>query len=572
MESRIAVKQDLFRQVLILDKARIFSRLRSRHAAVTHKTKGKPTLSALLTRSINDPSIKPRGNLARARLVEVRSQVSRLSDAFEKIETAHDDQTSSSLFIDSMEDLLVQAYEFDTEKLRIVLQTSSSIDPTLKTFLPQAVSKLGRYYCITCDLVNAARSSQYTLFRRISIEALEEHVLDTAFAADGSIDFDEVLRRLNDLSPQRPHWQHLSGSLPLARTKFQSRISNHLTPWKVHAEIQLLFYYEHNPDIPHPRIICSSKSACYLCDLFIKLHGKFHIPRTHGRLYDRWILPEPPNDQSPTSEPTFLLIERFNLALEAKILQTLNSIRPPRRHPNESVLHLREPWSSTSTISQTEPGQTTANTLDSAHYNTSGERQEPSSRPPIFTKPNSPYTTTPDNTTHATQEPSTLQETLNPQRSSPERQASATSPTPNPTPQFLSQGETSYHQLTRSNPTVTVLTAGISLHLSWDWPRTRTEPPNAITAPARDSCWVQVTSLAPGPLSTAADSMSMSEKIIDLDSLGVSQDKTVPDGAAFASRPLRIRTGRRQHTLVVLRYSFEDPRRGGKLDSAGVVC
>ena len=567
MESRIAVRQDLFRQVLILDKARIFSRLRSRHAAVTRKTKGKPTLSALLSRSVNDPSIKPRGKLAKARLVEVRSQVNRFSDAFEKAETAHDDQTSSSLFIDSMEDLLVQAYEFDTEKLRIVLQTSSSIDPTLKTFLPQAVSKLGRYYCITCDLVNAARSSQYTLFRRISIEALEEHVLDTAFAADGSIDFDEVLRRLNGLSPQRPHWQHLSGSLPLARTKFQSRISNHLTPWKVHAEIQLLFYYEHNPDIPHPRIICSSKSACYLCDLFIRLHGKFHIPRTHGRLYDRWILPEPPNDQSPASEPTFLLIERFNLVLEAKILQTLNNIRLPRRHPNESVLHLREPWSSTSTISQTEPGQTTVNPLDSTYYNTLGERQEePSSEPPNSAKPNSPYTTTPDNTTYATQEPSALQETLNPQRSSHERQASATSSTPNPTTQHLSQGETSYHQLTRSNATVTVLTAGISLHLSWDWPRA--EPTNAITAAARDSCWVQVTSLAPGPLSPAGDEMS---EPIDLDTLGVSQDKTVPDGSAFGSRPLGIRTGRLRHTLVVLRYSFEDPRRGGKLDGAGVV-
>jgi hypothetical protein len=38
----------------------------------------------------------------------------------------------------------------------------------------------------------------------------------------------------------------------------------------VHAEIQLLFYHEkHPPKIP-PRIICSSKKACFLCNLFIK--------------------------------------------------------------------------------------------------------------------------------------------------------------------------------------------------------------------------------------------------------------------------------------------------------------
>ena len=48
----------------------------------------------------------------------------------------------------------------------------------------------GRYYCITCDLINAARSSQYTLFRRISIQAMEKPYLDMAFIADHSAGFD----------------------------------------------------------------------------------------------------------------------------------------------------------------------------------------------------------------------------------------------------------------------------------------------------------------------------------------------------------------------------------------------
>ena len=534
----------------MLDKARIFSRLRSRHAAVTRKTKGKPTLSALLSRSIDDPSIKPHGELAEARSVKARSQANRFSKAFEKIETTHDNYTSSSLFIDSMEDLLIQAYHFDTRNLQNVLKTSSSIDPTLKTFLPQAISKLGRYYCITCDLINAARSSQYTIFKRISIEALEEPVLDTAFAADGSTDFDEVLRRITSPSPQQPHWQYLSGSLPSARTKFQSRVSNYVTPWKIHAEIQLLSYYEHNPDIPHPRVICSSKSACYLCDLFIKLHGKFHIPRTHGRLYDRWILPEPPSDQSPASERTFQLIERFNFALEAKILQTLIDIRLPCRHPNESVLHLREPWSSTSTISQTEPGQTAVNILDSAYCDALGERKESPSGTSTFVKPSSPCKTATDNTVYAMQKSSALQERLKPQRCSDERQANVILSIPNTTLQLLSQGDTLYRQLTRSSDTFIVRTDGISLHLSWDWKRT--EPTNGTTV-AWDSCWVQVKWLAPGVQVTDGDEGSES---IDLDTLGSSQDKIVQGGAALGSKALFLR--KKQHTLF-LQYSFENP-------------
>jgi hypothetical protein len=57
--------------------------------------------------------------------------------------------------------------------------------------------------------------------------------------------------------------------------------------WKVHAEIQLLFFYEAHPSRRRPRFICSSKSACYLCNLFFSLHGGFYVPRTHGRLYAR---------------------------------------------------------------------------------------------------------------------------------------------------------------------------------------------------------------------------------------------------------------------------------------------
>jgi hypothetical protein len=71
---------------------------------------------------------------------------------------------------------------------------------------------------------------------------------------------------------------------------FTSHISKSGYLSKVHAEIQLLFYYEtYNVSLP-PRVICSNKSACHLCHLFLKLHGQYHIPRTHGRIYEKWLL------------------------------------------------------------------------------------------------------------------------------------------------------------------------------------------------------------------------------------------------------------------------------------------
>ncbi|KAK5087557.1 hypothetical protein LTR70_006949 [Exophiala xenobiotica] len=75
-------------------------------------------------------------------------------------------------------------------------------------------------------------------------------------------------------------------------------------PWAktchVHAEIQLVI----DSDLPKvaagnddcemfmPRVVGTSKYLCYLCYLFIKYHGRFIAPNTHGRLYDQWTVPD----------------------------------------------------------------------------------------------------------------------------------------------------------------------------------------------------------------------------------------------------------------------------------------
>ena len=62
----------------------------------------------------------------------------------------------------------------------------------------------------------------------------------------------------------------------------------------VHAEIQILVFYSMIPNVAlkKPRVIGVSKSACYLCNLFIQEHRQFFITKTHGRLYERWNFPD----------------------------------------------------------------------------------------------------------------------------------------------------------------------------------------------------------------------------------------------------------------------------------------
>ncbi len=62
----------------------------------------------------------------------------------------------------------------------------------------------------------------------------------------------------------------------------------------VHAEIQLLTFYDMYPDLVSvkPRVLSVSKAACYLCDLFIITHGKFFFTKTHRQLYHEWTVPD----------------------------------------------------------------------------------------------------------------------------------------------------------------------------------------------------------------------------------------------------------------------------------------
>ncbi|KZL65166.1 ott 1508-like deaminase [Colletotrichum incanum] len=59
----------------------------------------------------------------------------------------------------------------------------------------------------------------------------------------------------------------------------------------VHAEVQLILHYERVSCVPTPRFIGCSKSACFLCDLLIKRHGRFQISFAHQRIYPKWTMP-----------------------------------------------------------------------------------------------------------------------------------------------------------------------------------------------------------------------------------------------------------------------------------------
>lgn len=115
---------------------------------------------------------------------------------------------------------------------------------------------------------------------------------------------------------------------------------------KVHAEIQLLMFYESHPDLPSPRVISSSKSACFLCNLFLQRHGRFYTGRTHGVLYPNWAMPNIGDREFSSHQPVQFknIINGFVLDIEQALRSSIISQRR-RSHPNESVAVFPSSWS-----------------------------------------------------------------------------------------------------------------------------------------------------------------------------------------------------------------------------------
>ena len=175
------------------------------------------------------------------------------------------------------------------------------------------------------------------------------------------IDFDKNLQRIIRSSHQQYRENYFSKYLSSTQMKFQSRIFNCVIFWKIYVEIQLLFFYEQNSNIFRSRSICSSKNACYLCNLLIKIHDKFHIFKTHDKFHDKWILSTWSINEFFFNEYIFSMIKRFNVALKIQILHTLNHKRLSCQHSNKNVLFLHKFWSSTSTLSKAYIKHFTAN-------------------------------------------------------------------------------------------------------------------------------------------------------------------------------------------------------------------
>ena len=298
-------------------------------------------------------------------LAEVTGTVLAIQKTFAELEkmstSTAGTQDGAKALISIVKNTYTLATHTDLERLLSFLPKSMKLDLRIKPSMIMKLGKIGRYYSICEFLLAAARKRK--IFKNIKIEISQMQSPTTSIVSQPiprSALRETLARIVPEAAPIErtliPLFEARTGhSFTVEEGAFLNRMGDKC---RMHAEIQLLFYYELKPVKVRPRVISSSKSACFLCDLFIKTHGQFYTPRTHGVLYHQWKLPGQGIVAAlplPQQHRLVAIVQQFNTALEKVIQSKVRSTRMVRFHPNESVFLHTSNWSMSNLSPRSQP-------------------------------------------------------------------------------------------------------------------------------------------------------------------------------------------------------------------------
>lgn len=282
--SRESCKNSLFEHVIALSQQRIHGRLQSTHWNVPQYRRGTREPLHQELRKLSH-QIQQNGQRHSPENATLFQQLRDLCDSYERIEGYSNDAETLAL----LKTAVRQSHDLCTSRGKTIEETISthgldSRSVCMNKHIRQ-MNKIGRYWGLCIDLAETSRRYR-KLFLNIYL---------------------------------RPIPSYRSITIPLNGVE---------STCFVHAEIQLLTFYAMNDSLDSlkPRILGVSKSACYLCNLFIFNHGRFFITKTHGQLYEKWTVPDLA-DYGPGQ------LDEFRSVLEAVNENLIIAIRRERHRP-----------------------------------------------------------------------------------------------------------------------------------------------------------------------------------------------------------------------------------------------
>ena len=350
----------------VLNQNRILARLRSRHAKLKAnfkkmkqaRRKLAPWMMELAEQMILTSSSSPSTTSTRQ---DLYLRVKAFHEMFLALETMSETQVKAMEGVDALLIITQHAHQMVTDfALKEVLSSLPSITNDTASVMCKHISKLGCYYTIPQELFHAA--SKHTIFKAIAVEvakyAPNTKAIKTTKHSQSS-DAVARLQRVVDTKSSLLNNKSLVTPDLLAQINQYKKLQSQLqcldcSKYPVHAEMQLLAYYELHPSRLPPRVILSSKKACYLCNLFFRYHGKFFIANSHGRAYEKWALPQAFHQLGPAQAAHITsVIRKFEAEVRRKADTTLQSGgRRLYQYPNESNVLKSVVWSIISRMSK----------------------------------------------------------------------------------------------------------------------------------------------------------------------------------------------------------------------------
>ncbi|KAM0347085.1 hypothetical protein ACHAPU_005024 [Fusarium lateritium] len=274
------------------------------------------------------------------------------------------DASTTSAFDKELE-LIIETFagisKIPTLEAMLVNEVGPKMESDLCRGLLNTIKKLAHYHSCAHTLVKLSR--RYRLFGRIStvLVRLDASAFDEPRQENTSFELGKHMKKLK--KDYNTDWDldKINQALAKDTRGFWQDFEKATKDSKIHAEIQLLWYLERHPSPKPPRVIASNKDACFLCNAFIFFHGKYSIPRTHGRIYAGWKLPSNGLDEARKQFPKELeriFISRVDVMSRQGVLKTV--------YPLESTISLaaaslasvddstsEEKWEPAATISVT---------------------------------------------------------------------------------------------------------------------------------------------------------------------------------------------------------------------------
>ncbi|GKT68577.1 hypothetical protein ColTof4_01000 [Colletotrichum tofieldiae] len=212
------------------------------------------------------------------------------------------------------------------------------------------IYKLGRYHAATKAMLKLA-VKQPDLFTSIHVEPVDAPEQEEFSLGTERTPLFTVLKRVTKADPKELKEK-------LGQTWFTDDPESRLRrackmTLTVHAEMQLLSFYDHNPHLT-PRLLFmgTSKKACYLCNEFMSRHPlTIGVSASHQKLYPTWM---PAPCSSAVRKKHKVLLWEFSRHLEQTTVRDL-----------ETRLGIRRPMTLDSTAG---PSLTTTGTVSSGFW------------------------------------------------------------------------------------------------------------------------------------------------------------------------------------------------------------